>query len=1003
MSLAGLTDPGFGRGANPRNAWSRLARALDIAEAADPPERWYLAKRIAESVRYAPDLAPGTLDTYLRRLDRLRPEALPPAQINSGADYLSHPGPLRGRPFRRLDAGAEHPAPFPYGLALPAIQGNQNDYGFLLDAATSLDAAGALSPPRFHVFYDAARARNPQEIAALMQGLAAQRYPGRIRLTILGASEPPPAVPPGGPIADLLPGDILDEAAQGQIMHRLDEADIALFLSGTVELDPDTLARIAWPARITQALVQPLIHLGPDQNADEDGQKITPFSLTEMRRAITSRYPFRDVSGLNLAVPADLLRRAGPLDARFTSRFAAARELAFRLYNRGAWFAPVGLTRLERFRDEVSEADARLYTGLAPNHWDRKKDHARYEVPKVSVYIPTYNASKYIRRAIDSVLDQDLRDLEVCLANDGSYDGTLELLEKHYGDEPRVKWLANPNGGIGFASNTAIAMARGLYIGQLDSDDCLKPGAVRRLATYLDENPGTVCAYGSCERIDGDGAYLQDEYSWPVFSREKMMVTSIAHHFRMFRRQAWERTAKFREDIVNAVDYDIFLKLCETGHFHHIEEMLYQRRWHGENTSNVNEHHQTANTYKVQTEALKRQGLDRFWEVHLPEGETDPRRITYRRRAGRPMTVFWPDYSRSNPYQKLLYGAARSRGEIVAGDIDACLRLMEALPGLGGCEGPLTFHLHWLNFLFIGPETEAEARAAVEEFVAKLTRFKAMGGRLVWTLHNTVSHDSPFVAVETDLSERIVALADALHLHSEASIPEVEAAFALDPAKIVISRHGAYVGTYPDFITRDAARTALGYAPGDDVVLFTGQIRPYKGVEQLVTAMRGILADRPRARLVLAGAAQVDLFEALTPPLTDAERARIDVTGRFLDDMEMQVFFRAADMAVYPYNKVLTSGSLLLALSFGVPVVVPEVGMTAEVLGSGPGPAGQLYTGQAAELEQAIRTLLAEKDAGRLAQMGDNARAIAEATTWPDFGAVLWAGQTAGPAPAGKG
>ena len=270
MSLAGLTDPGFGRGANPRNAWSRLARALDIAEAADPPERWYLARRIAESVRYAPDLAPGTLDTYLRRLDRLRPEALPPAQINSGADYLSHPGPLRGRPFRRLDAHAEHPAPFPYGLALPAIQGNQNDYGFLLDAATSLDAAGALSPPRFHVFYDAARARNPQEIAALMQGLAAQRYPGRIRLTILGASEPPPAVPPGGPIADLLPGDILDEAAQGQIMHRLDEADIALFLSGTVELDPDTLARIAWPARITQALVQPLIHLGPDEGPDQD-------------------------------------------------------------------------------------------------------------------------------------------------------------------------------------------------------------------------------------------------------------------------------------------------------------------------------------------------------------------------------------------------------------------------------------------------------------------------------------------------------------------------------------------------------------------------------------------------------------------------------------------------------------------------------------------------------------------------------------------------------------
>lgn len=161
------------------------------------------------------------------------------------------------------------------------------------------------------------------------------------------------------------------------------------------------------------------------------------------------------------------------------------------------------------------------------------------------------------------------------------------------------------------------------------------------------------------------------------------------------------------------------------------------------------------------------------------------------------------------------------------------------------------------------------------------------------------------------------------------------------------------------------------------------------GPQHEVDAMRAILADRPRARLVLAGAMLVDLFETLSPALSPAERARIDVTGRFLDDMELQVFFRAADIAVYPYRKVLTSGSLLLALSFGVPVVVPDVGMTREVLGAGPGPAGRLYAGAAAELEEAIRDLLSEKDAGRLPAMGQTARKIAEATTWPDFAPVV--------------
>ncbi|MBM1222450.1 glycosyltransferase [Ponticoccus sp. SC2-23] len=987
MSLDGLIDPGAGRGENPRNAWSRLRQALEIAQSPGLPERWHLAQRILESVRYAADLSDAVFDVYARQLEALRPAGLPPAPVNSPADYLGHAAPIHHRAFRRLDSKVDHPSPFPYGLVLPMIVGGQNDITFLYDAATALGAAGPVRTPVIHILLDANRLRGPRELALLLQDLAAQTHDGPVRLTLFGgAGDLPLAAPSGAPVPDRVEADLLSEEAQGHIAARLDAADIALFLSGSARLDATALARIAWPGRISQTLVQLLKPLGED-----DGQKITPFSLTALRPMLTMRYPFRDVAGLNMAVPAALLRLTGLLDPRFTSRHAAGRELAFRLYNHGAWFAPLALPGLTRDKDEISEEDARLYTGLAPNHWDRKKDAAHYEVPKVSVYIPTYNASKYIERAVDSVLEQDFLDLEVCLANDGSYDRTLEVLERRYGDERRVRWLANPNGGIGFASNTAIGMARGLYIGQLDSDDRLKPGAVRRLAEHLDANPAVVCAYGSCERVDAEGNYLQDEYSWPVFSREKMMVTSIAHHFRMFRRAAWERTSGFREDIVNAVDYDIFLKLSETGNFHHVEEMLYQRRWHGENTSNVNEHHQTANTYRVQTEALKRLGLERFWEVAVVEGQDDPRRVTYRRKPGQPMVVFWPDYSRSNPYQKLLYGAAREEAEFVAGDIDAALRLMTDLPALGGTEGPLTFHLHWLNFLFVGlGEGDAEeARARVDGFLERLTLFKSMGGRLVWTIHNVVSHDSPFIALETELSEAIVALADTLHLHSEASVAEVETAFTLDHAKIVISRHGAYVGAYPDFIGRDQARDLLGYGRDEDIILFTGQIRPYKGVEHLVDAMRTILADRPRARLVLAGAMQVDLFETLSPALTAAERARIDVTGRFLDDMEMQVFFRAADIAVYPYRKVLTSGSLLLALSFGVPVVVPDVGMTREVLGSGPGPAGRLYAGEAAELEAAIRDLLSEKEAGRLQEMGTNARAIAEATNWPDFGKVV--------------
>ena len=453
----------------------------------------------------------------------------------------------------------------------------------------------------------------------------------------------------------------------------------------------------------------------------------------------------------------------------------------------------------------------------------------------------------------------------------------------------------------------------------------------------------------------------------------------------MFRRQTWERTTGFREDIVNGVDYDIFLKMSEVGEFRHVEEKLYQRRWHGENTSHVNEHHQTANTHRVQRESLARQGLSRFWDVHVPDPEK-PRNVTYRRPDGVPLVIFWPDYSGGNPYQKLLYAKASETAEVVAGDIDAALRVIETKSARAQ---DVVFHLHWLNALFRGITTEDAAQTVAETFLTKLVRLRLAGARLIWTIHNTLSHDTAFARIEADLSERIAELADVIHLHSAGSGTEVAAVFALPVEKVRISRHGHYIGAYPDFVSRDMARQYLGIGRDEDVILFTGLVRPYKGVDDLVMAFRALLADRPQARLIIAGHPWFDPLAALEPALTEAERARILSTGRYVDDAELQLFFRAADVAAYPYQRTLTSGSLLLALSFGVPTVIPRNAMTAEVLDGQT--AGHVYdpTSGRAGLEAGLRAMLAAKDEGRLAQMAMQARALAQRTAWPDFGAVL--------------
>jgi glycosyltransferase involved in cell wall biosynthesis len=517
-------------------------------------------------------------------------------------------------------------------------------------------------------------------------------------------------------------------------------------------------------------------------------------------------------------------------------------------------------------------------------------------------------------------------------------------------------------------------MTRGLYIGQLDSDDCLKPGAVRTLATYLDENPDVACCYGSCERVDADGNYLQKEYSWPIFSREKMMITSIAHHFRMFRRQAWERTEKFREDIINAVDYDMFLKLSEVGKFKHIDEILYQRRWHGSNTSNVNEGFQTANTHRVQREALKRQGLLNFWDIHL-EKPDEPRRVSYRRRAGTKLVMFWPFY-RANPYQRLLYAPHADEMEICAGTIDAALREIRD----SGSPEDHIFHVHWLNFVFTDDMSESAANEAADEFLAKIELFKTLGGTVYWTIHNVLSHDASHRDIEVDLSTRLAELVDVLHFHTLESVHEAAQAFSVPMDKVRVANHGNYIGAYPDFVTPEAARAYLGLEANDDVILFNGQVRGYKGIDVLIDTFRTILAKRPTAVLVIAGAARKDPFANLERPLSKFEQSRIRFTNRYIDDAELQVFLRAADFAVYPYKNILTSGSLMLALSFGLPVIIPGVAMTRAVLANSI--AGITYDGSAARLEEAIARMLDAKDSDQLTEMKHEARRLAESFEW---------------------
>lgn len=354
-------------------------------------------------------------------------------------------------------------------------------------------------------------------------------------------------------------------------------------------------------------------------------------------------WPFTKASGGNIAFSKVLLEKAGFVDEAFQAWGCEDGEHGYRLYNAGAFFIPMkqivclhqeplvkipnhNTNQESNFRTEGAKITRKIFSSKCPAPTVRKYEQgATFEVPKVSIYIPAYNAERYIIQAVESCLNQNFDDLEVCICNDGSNDNTLALLEQHYADNPKVRWVTQKNKGIGSATNQAIGMCRGMYIAQLDADDILKPTAVRSCVEMLDRDYTIDGVYTDCDYIDKDGNYIRDGWCGGEFEREWMATGMIATHFRMFRKRIWNRIEPCNEQIKNAVDLDLWLKINEKANIKHIHKVEYSYRWHGKNTSIQNRKLQESNHTKVVQDSLIRQGLDRYWKIQSANNPLNPR------------------------------------------------------------------------------------------------------------------------------------------------------------------------------------------------------------------------------------------------------------------------------------------------------------------------------------------------------------------------------------------
>jgi beta-1,4-mannosyltransferase len=284
--------------------------------------------------------------------------------------------------------------------------------------------------------------------------------------------------------------------------------------------------------------------------------------------------------------------------------------------------------------------------------------------------------------------------------------------------------------------------------------------------------------------------------------------------------------------------------------------------------------------------------------------------------------------ARMNPYQALLYreawGASIAPVRVVREDG------IEELADFARRGIPALLHLHWLGGPLRAASSAPEAAEATRRFLARLDGFRDAGGRLAWTVHNVLPHDTRFEAEEAALRAGVVDRADVVHVLAASTAAQVAPWFRIPPERILHVPHSSYAGAYADHVGREQAREELGLLRDELVYLLAGAIRPYKGLTGLLDAWDRLAPDVPR-RLVIAGppgddpgiAALVERAVLMPTVLVHARRIPSD---------QMQLFCRAADVAVLPYVRSLNSGALMLALTFGLPVIVPAAGGLAEAV-----------------------------------------------------------------------
>lgn len=237
--------------------------------------------------------------------------------------------------------------------------------------------------------------------------------------------------------------------------------------------------------------------------------------------------------------------------------------------------------------------------------------------PLVSVVIAVYNGKNHIKRAVDSILNQTYKNIEIIIIDDCSTDSTINILHE-YLDNINILILQNrKNMGISKSRNIAGKKSKGKYIAVQDADDVSLATRIEKQVKFLELREDIVVLGTRCINIQNNIKYSGHYYDEKMINEMIYLSNPIAHTSAMIRKDIYDMIDGYNESFIVTVDYELYIRLIKYGKIAMLNEELVEYYIHNNSISAKKRFIQCVNSTKVKYINIDKIGITKFIKATL--------------------------------------------------------------------------------------------------------------------------------------------------------------------------------------------------------------------------------------------------------------------------------------------------------------------------------------------------------------------------------------------------